>query len=81
MKFLLYDHSSCLNRGCEAIVRSTVNILEKAFPGSEYTLLSYNPKDDIILSNIPRLTVAGVKARPLSFARKYINAFYYKLLH
>lgn len=81
MKFLLFDHSGCLNRGCEAIVRSTVNILEAAFPQSEYALLSYSPEDDIVLSDIPRLTVKGVYAQPLSFIDKYINAFYYKLFH
>ncbi len=81
MKFLLFDHSGCLNRGCEAIVRSTVNILEAAFPGSDYTLLSYNPKADIVLSDIPRLTVKGVAPQPLSFVQKYTNAFYYKILH
>jgi len=81
MKFLLFDHSGCLNRGCEAIVRSTVNILEAAFPGSEYALLSYSPKADIVLSDIPRLTVKGISAQPLSFIDKYINAFYYKILH
>lgn len=81
MKFLLFDHSGCLNRGCEAIVRSTVNILETAFPGSEYAILSYSPEDDIVLSDIPRLTVKGVAAQPLSFIDKFINAFYYKILN
>lgn len=81
MKFLLFDHSGCLNRGCEAIVRSTVNILESAFPGSEYALLSYSEKSDVVLSDIPRLTVKGIAAQPLSFIDKYINAFYYKILH
>lgn len=81
MNFLLFDHSGCLNRGCEAIVRSTVNILEAAFPGSGYTLLSYDPKSDIVLSDIPGLTVKGVAPQPLSLAEKYINAFYYKILH
>ncbi len=81
MKFLLFDHSGCLNRGCEAIVRSTINILESAFPDSEYGLLSYDAKSDIVLSDIPRLTVRAVRAKPLSFTKKVINAFYYKLLH
>lgn len=81
MKFLLFDHSGCLNRGCEAIVRSTVNILESAFPGSEYALMSFSPKSDIVLSDIPRLTVRGTAAQQLSFTDKYINAFYYKILH
>ena len=81
MRVLLYDHSGCLNHGCEALVRTTVNITEKAFPGSEFGLCSYSPKEDIILSDIPRLTVKGVKAQPLSPIAKYINAFNVKLLH
>lgn len=81
MKFLLFDHSGCLNRGCEAIVRSTVNILEQAFPESEYGLLSYDAKSDLVLSDIPRLSVSAVHAKPLSFIQKLINAFYYKILH
>lgn len=81
MKFLLFDHSGCLNRGCEAIVRTTVKILEAAFPGSEYSLLSFSPKSDIVLSDIPRLTIKGFSAQPLSFTQKMINAFHYKFLH
>lgn len=79
MKFLLFDHSGCLNRGCEAIVRSTVNILETVFPGSEYGLLSYDAQSDLVLSDIPRLTVRAVHANQLPFTKKIINAFYYKL--
>ncbi len=81
MKFLLFDHSGCLNRGCEAIVRSTVNILEAAFPESEYGLLSYDADSDIVLSDIPRLTVKAVQIKPFTLVQKYINAFYYKFLH
>lgn len=81
MKVLLYDHSGCLNRGCEAIVRSTVGILRKAFPGCECSLLSYSPEEDIILSDIPGLTVRGMKAQRLGHIQTYINAFYYKILH
>ncbi len=81
MRFLLYDHSGCFNRGCEAIVRSTVNILKKAFPDCECSLLSYNPEEDMILSDIPGLTVRGMKAQRLGLVQTYINAFYYKILH
>lgn len=81
MKILLYDHSGCFNRGCEAIVRSTVNILNKAFPGCECSLLSYHPEEDMILSDIPGLTVRGMKAQRLGHIQTYVNAFYYKILH
>ncbi len=81
MKILLYDHSGCFNRGCEAIVRSTVGILRKAFPDCECSLLSYHPEEDMILSDIPGLTVRGMKAQRMSHIQTYINAFYYKILH
>lgn len=80
MRFLLYDHSGCLNRGCEAIVRTTVGILRKAFPNCECSLLSYHPEEDMILSDIPGLTVRGMKAQRLGHIQTYINAFYYKIL-
>ncbi len=80
MRVLLYDHSGSLNHGCEALVRSTVNIIEKAFPGSEFGLCSYSPKEDHILADIPSLTVKGVSAKPLSLVEKYINAFNFKIL-
>ena len=79
MRVLLYDHSGCLNHGCEAIVRTTVNIVEKAFPGSEFGLCSYSPNEDIVLSDIPRLTVKGVEAQPLSLLEKCINIFNVKV--
>lgn len=81
MRVLLYDHSGCLNHGCEALVRTTVKIVEKAFPNSEFGLCSYSPQEDMILADVPRLTVKGVQAQPLSFTQKYINAFNVKLRH
>lgn len=81
MKVLLYDHSGCLNRGCEAIVRSTVGILRRVFPGCEVGLCSYSPAEDTVLSDISGLTVHGVKAAELTGVKRYINAFNYKLLH
>ena len=81
MRVLLYDHSGCLNHGCEALVRTTVNTIERAFPGSEYGLCSYAPEEDAILSDITSLKIQGVRARSLSLPEKYINAFYVKLLH
>lgn len=38
-------NGSYINRGCEAIVRSTVNILSDAFPGSELFLSSFGGND------------------------------------
>lgn len=81
MKVLLYDHSGCLNHGCEALVRTTVKIVEKAFPGSEFGLCSYSPNEDVILSDVQGLTVKSVQAQSLTAVSKYINAFNVKILH
>lgn len=81
MRVLLYDHSGCLNHGCEALVRTTVKIVENAFPDSEFGLCSYSPQEDMILADIPKLTVKGVQAQPLSFAQKCINISNVKLRH
>lgn len=42
-KILLYMHGGSGNKGCEAIVRSTIGILGEA---NDYTLLSWSPKED-----------------------------------
>ncbi len=36
MKFILYGNSSSMNRGCEAILESTIDIMDKVFGESEY---------------------------------------------
>ena len=46
MKTLLYGHGGSGNHGCEAIVRSTTAILNKAFSGTEISLVTIKPKED-----------------------------------
>ena len=61
-KFLLVGTGSYSNRGCEAIVRGTVEILSKRFPQSRFTLSSFgnnlqqdkkNETDDKIEHRMP----------------------------
>ncbi len=81
MRFLLYDHSGCYNRGCEAIVRSTAAILRRSFPDCEIGLCSYVAEADEVLRDIPKLTVYAMKLTAPAGVKRYINAFYYKALH
>ncbi len=81
MRFLLYDHSGCLNRGCEAIVRSTTGILRRVFPDCEIGLCSYQPQEDTVLADLGSFTVHETKLNDPTGIKKYINAFYYKVLH
>ncbi len=56
MKVFLYNHSGSLNRGCEAIIRGTVNILNQTGLGNEFTLSSYSPQEDELLKDLVRVT-------------------------
>ena len=46
--FLLAGHSGSANRGCEAIVRSTVAMLRKQFGEVRIILSSFRPKEDVL---------------------------------
>lgn len=56
MKVFLYNHSGSLNRGCEAIIRATVNILNQTESENEFVLSSYSPQEDEFLKNLVRVT-------------------------
>ena len=71
MNFYMFNHSGCMNRGCEAIVRGTFNIIENACKDSKYYLSSYAPEEDKVLSDI--VMVKPFKPKPLSKA-EYIKA-------
>lgn len=45
-KVFLCGHTGSINRGCEAIVRSTVRILRKTEFSDDITLATFNPNDD-----------------------------------
>ena len=34
----MYHHASCENHGCEAIIRTVSGIIDRQYPGSEYTV-------------------------------------------
>ena len=52
MKVFMFNHSGSLNRGCEAIIRGTVNILNGCRDGNSYTLSSFSPGEDKVLADI-----------------------------
>lgn len=55
--FLLIGHEGSHNRGCEALVRTTVSILKEEFPESYFTVASMYPEHDVPLLDIERLQV------------------------
>ncbi len=46
MRVALYFHGGCLNRGNEAILRGTLPLLAKTFPGVQATLYGLYPAED-----------------------------------
>lgn len=50
LKVLLYLHSGSLNRGCEALARTAVQVVKSEFPEAEVSVASYAPRDD---QNLP----------------------------
>lgn len=52
MKIMMYGHDGSLNRGCEAIVRSSSEMIKERFKDSKIILASGNPKTDEILNKL-----------------------------
>lgn len=49
MKILMFFHNGSLNRGCEAIVRSSVALIKSQNPNAEVNLASFNPSSDKVI--------------------------------
>jgi polysaccharide pyruvyl transferase WcaK-like protein len=45
-EILLVGHNGSANRGCEAIVRCTIDIIRRHVPGARFTLVSLDPASD-----------------------------------
>ncbi len=50
MKFILYGQGGYYNRGCEAIIRSTTNMIRSAFKDAEVSTAAYEYKGDRALN-------------------------------
>lgn len=47
MRFLLAGHGGFNNRGCEAIVRTTIRLMKARYPGAQFTVSSFYPHLDL----------------------------------
>ena len=52
MKIIMFFHGGSLNRGCEAIVRSTTNIVKERIKDAKVYLASGKPETDKIINNL-----------------------------
>ena len=67
--FLLTGHSGFYNRGCEAIVRSTVDLLRREWKDSKVDLYSFNPESDLDELNENEMRIFPMNAARFSFNR------------
>jgi len=79
VKIFMFNHAGSLNRGCEAIVKGTVNVIENAYPGNEYILSSFSPNEDKELKGI--MNVVPFKPKPLNKTEHIIAAVNIRLKH
>ena len=52
MKFMMFAHGGSLNRGCEAIVRSSTNIIKEKIDGAKVCLASDRPETDKVINKL-----------------------------
>lgn len=52
MKIMMFAHGGSLNRGCEAIVRSSTGIIKEKMAGTEVYLASQKPETDKIIADL-----------------------------
>ncbi len=77
MKYFLFDHAGCLNRGCEAIVRGTMNIVSRNDKTPWFSLVSYSPESDALLG----IETSGMKTRSLNKFEEVLAALNFKINH
>ena len=51
---LLFFHAGCLNRGCEAIVRTAIAEIKSQFPNADIDLASFRPETDEVIVHLVR---------------------------
>lgn len=78
MKILLFFHGGSKNRGCEAIVRTAVNLIKENNPDASVNLASFDPISDKEIPNIDAIYDASdVTVSKYSFTG-FIAALQYK---
>jgi len=77
MNVFMFNHTGSLNRGCEAIIRGTINIIDSISKDNEYTLSSYYPQEDEALNEKVKLVPFNPKS--LSRVEHIIAALNIKL--
>ena len=80
MKIMMFAHNGSLNRGCEAIVRSSSKIIKDSIDNAYIELASGRPETDKIIDNVDNFFDASEKSVNLNFINKVKAYLELKLL-
>ncbi|WP_057912987.1 polysaccharide pyruvyl transferase family protein [Peribacillus muralis] len=81
MKILMFAHDGSLNRGCEAIVRSSTSLIKESIEDSKVYLASGKPETDkgiLKLDTIFDGSTSSIKKYSLQWLLSYINIKLFK---
>lgn len=70
MRVMMFAHNGSLNRGCEAIVRSSSRIIKDTIPNSYIELASWRPETDKIIKDVDNFINALPRDINPSFTEK-----------
>ena len=62
MKIMMFAHGGSLNRGCEAIVRSSTNIIKEKVDEAKIYLISSKPETDKIITKLDGIYDGSTKS-------------------
>jgi colanic acid/amylovoran biosynthesis protein len=79
MKIALFFHGGSKNRGCEAIVRSAVNLISATYPTALINLISFDPESDMEIPTIATVFDGRAVAVRKNTFTGFIAAVLYKL--
>ncbi|WP_209122910.1 polysaccharide pyruvyl transferase family protein [Alkalihalobacillus sp. BA299] len=80
MKIMMFAHSGSLNRGCEAIVRSTTSLIKEKLEGVNMFLASDNPDSDKIISTLDGIYNGSSRTLKRYSSSWFISSLRVKLL-
>lgn len=74
-RFLLVGHVGSQNRGCEALVRTTIDFIREDFPNATFTLASWSPENDGPLAEIADLRIVPGRqySKPMPVSQRLIR--------
>ena len=81
MKIMMFAHDGSLNRGCEAIVRSSTNLIKERIDGAKVYLSSGKPETDRIIAKLDGIydgTMTDIKKYSYSWVISSLNVKLFK---